>query len=53
MPRELRIDCCGAIRFIDPIVGFKSPLLSRLKDVLESKEGVATLVNDLYCMKTM
>ena len=47
------VDDDGVIRFIDPIIGFKSPLLSRLKDAVESDEGVTTLVNDLYRMKTM
>ena len=38
----------GAIRFIDPIIGFKSPLLPRLEDALESEDVIPTLVNDLY-----
>ena len=45
------VDDDGAIRFIDPIVGFKSPLLSRIKSALESDGGIASLVNGLYRMK--
>lgn len=42
------LDDDGALRFIDPIVGFKSPLLPRLKSALESDDGIQALVNDLY-----
>ena len=42
------LDDDGAIRFIDPIVGFKSPLLPRLKSAVESEVGIQALVNDLY-----
>ena len=42
------LDDDGALRFIDPIVGFKPPLLPRLKSALESDDGIQALVNDLY-----
>ena len=42
------LDDDGMLRFIDPIVGFKSLLLPRLKDALESEDGIQALVNDLY-----
>lgn len=44
------LDDDGALRFIDPIVGFKSPLLSSLKSALASEDGIQALVNDLYCV---
>ena len=47
------LDDDGAIRFIDPIVGFKSPLLIRLKGALESEYGITALVNDLYRVKVV
>ena len=42
------LDDDGAIRFIDPIIGFKPPLLPRLKGALASEDGVQAIVNDLY-----
>ena len=42
------LDDDDAIRFIDPIVGFKSPLLPRLKSALESEADIQDLVKDLY-----
>ena len=42
------LDDDGAIRFIDPIIGFKSPLVLRLKTALVSYEDVLSLVQDLY-----
>ena len=42
------LDDDGAIRFIDPIIGFKSPLVLRLKAALVSDEDVLSLVQDLY-----
>lgn len=39
-----------ALRFIDPIVGFKSLLLPRLKGALASADGIPALVNDIYCV---
>lgn len=44
------LDDDGAMRFIDPIVGFKPPLLSQLKSALASEDGIQALVNDLYCV---
>ena len=42
------LDDGGSMRFIDPIIGFKSPLLTRLEGALESEDGITALVNDLY-----
>ena len=42
------LDDDNAIRFIDPIIGFKPSLLPYLKDALNSDENVLTLVNKLY-----
>ena len=42
------IDDEGAIRFIDPIIGFKSPLLPLLNGAIESEDRIAALVNGLY-----
>ena len=42
------LDDDGALRFIDPIVGFKSLLLPQLKDALASADGISALVNDIY-----
>ena len=42
------LDDDGITRFIDPIIGFKAPLLSRLKSALESENDIQFLVNDLY-----
>ena len=44
------LDDDGALRFIDPIVGFKSLLLPQLKGALESEDGITALVNDIYCV---
>ena len=44
------VDDDGAIRFIDPIIGFKSSLLTRLKGAIESEDLIPTLVADLYCV---
>ena len=42
------LDDDNAMRFIDPIIGFKPPLLPYLKDVLNLEGNVLTLVNKLY-----
>ncbi len=42
------LDDDGALRFIDPIVGFKSLLLPQLKDALASADSISALVNDIY-----
>ena len=47
------LDDDGTIRFIDPIVGFRPPLLPRLEGALESTDVITALVNDLYCKCTM
>ena len=44
------LDDDGALRFIDPIVGFKSLLLPQLKGALESEDVITALVNDIYCV---
>lgn len=36
------------LRFIDPIIGFKEPLLSKLSSLLTSEEEIDNLVFDLY-----
>lgn len=42
------LDDDGAIRFIDPIIGFKSPLLPRLESAIGSEDVIPALINDLY-----
>jgi len=42
------LDDDGILRFIDPIVGFKSLLLPQLQTALRSEAGVSALVNDIY-----
>ena len=46
------LDDDNAIRFIDPIIGFKLPLLQYLKDALNSDGNVLTLVNNLCGVDT-
>ena len=46
------LDDDNAIRFIDPIIGFKPPLLQYLMDALNSDGNVLTLVNNLYGVGT-
>jgi hypothetical protein len=36
------------LRFIDPIIGFKKPLLSKLSSLFTSEEEINNLVFDLY-----
>ena len=36
------------LRFIDPIIGFKQPILTRLPNLLSLKEGIDEFVLDLY-----
>ena len=45
---ESEVRLLQLIRFIDPIIGFKPPLLPRLKGALASEDGVQAIVNDLY-----
>ena len=45
---ESEVRLVQLIRFIDPIIGFKPPLLPRLKGALASEDGVQAIVNDLY-----
>ena len=40
----------AATRFIDPIIGFKPSLPTRLKGAIESEDLIPTLVADLYCV---
>ena len=47
------LDDDAAIRFIDPIIGFKSLLLPRLKDALVSEDGIPALINDLYRVRAV
>ena len=42
------LDDDGFIRFIDPIIGFNSPLVLRIKTALKSDDCVLSLVHDLY-----
>lgn len=48
--RESKALISAAIRFIDPIIGFKPSLLTRLKGAIESEDLIPTLVADLYCV---
>lgn len=42
------LDDDGKLRFIDPIVGFKPPLLRRLSDISALESQIADLVLDIY-----
>jgi len=42
------LDDEGTLRFIDPIIGFKSPLLQRLSDSTMQESEIEQLVNGLY-----
>ena len=46
--RESQALIAAAIRFIDPIIGFRPPLLPRLEGAVESADVIPALVNDLY-----
>ncbi len=45
------LDDDNKLRFIDPIIGFKPPLLQKLRNALNSDENVIMLVNDLYGLR--
>ena len=45
---KVLLDDNGELRFIDPILGFKQPLLQELSAALAAEAGIAPLVYKLY-----